>query len=159
MRNRIADEELAAEVGIRLVRCIQRRSTCAKTGCRCCRRQVFREIADALQRVWHDGIEVHRIDLTQSPIAAKEKRLIFNNRTAERRTEIVNMQRGLAGLPVRGRVEVGFAMELKDGAMHLVGAGLGDDGYDAGACAAVLRAEVIRLYNELLNRIRVGESI
>ena len=70
MRNRIADEELAAIIRIRPVRCIQRRRTGAEAGNRGRRRKILRKVADTLQRVRHDRIEVHRIDLTQQKLLA-----------------------------------------------------------------------------------------
>src|ERR1700761_2494714 len=149
MRNRIADEELAAVVGVRPVRCIERRSAGTETGDRSCRRQVFREVANALQCVRHNGIEVHRIDLTQPPVAAEEKRLVLDHRTAKGRAKIVDVQRRLAGLAMRSRVEVGFAMKLKHRAMDLVCARLCHYGHYTGSSAAILCAEVIRLDNKL----------
>jgi len=38
-------------------------------------------------------LKLHRIDLTQPPVAAKEKRLILDDRTAESRAEIIDVQR------------------------------------------------------------------
>src|SRR5205085_9987405 len=118
-----------------------------------------REVAGSLQSIRHHGIEVHRGDLAQSSVAAEEKDLVLYDRAAEGRTEVINMQWCPAGLRVRSRVEIGLAVKLEDGAVYCVCAGLGNDSHNPRAGAPVLRAEVIRLDDKLLHRIRIGQSV
>ena len=73
--------------------------------------------------------------------------------------EAVDVFRRPRCLKITVGIEVRLLMKLEDRTMHLVSAGLRQDGYNASARATILRAEVIRLNIELIDCIRVWNDV
>ena len=123
------------------------------------RRQVFRKIAGALQCIRNDCVEVLRGYLPQTAVAAEEEYLVPHDRAADRRAETVDVFWRPCCLKITVGIEVRLLMKFEDRTVHLVCAGLRQNGYNTSARATILRAEVIRLNIELIDGIRVRNDI
>ena len=160
MRDRVADDESAAVVGDGFVSGRESRCACAQTaGDRRGGRKVLREVARALQGVRHDRVEGLRVDFTQSAVAAEEEDPVLPRRAADGCAEAIAVQRGACGLQIAVGVEVCFLVELENGTVNLIGAGLRDDRNDTGAGAAIFGAEVVGVHCELLDGVRVRDDV
>src|SRR5436190_18192599 len=91
--------------------------------------------------------------LDLSLIAAEEKHLVLDNRSADRATKLVASKAVAGRRKVVACVEVVVADELGRAAMKLVGAGIRDQVHRRRGAMPVARRQRARFHLELLQRI------